>query len=90
LSFVNFNSGIHIGVMDCSFISKSGKRTFGIDKFWSVVASKANLGLEISVLGCINVITSKAYFLDAIQTPSGLSKKKVMRFQELIFNCNKF
>lgn len=76
LGFVDFNSDVHIGVIDCSFISKSGKKTFGIDKFWSGVTSKAKLGLEISVLGCINVLTGKAYFLDATQTPSGLSKKE--------------
>jgi len=58
-SFVDFNSGIYIGVIDCSFISKSGKNTFKLgyasqDKFCSGVASKAKQGLAISVLGCIN------------------------------------
>jgi Transposase DDE domain len=75
-SFVDFNCSVHIGVIDCSFIIKSGKKTFGLDKFWSGVSSKAKQGLEISVLGCINTITGKAYFLDATQTPSGLSKKE--------------
>jgi len=35
-SFVDFNSGIHIGVIDYSFISKSSKKTFGIDKFVTI------------------------------------------------------
>jgi hypothetical protein len=43
LGFVDFNCGIHIGVIDCSFISKSGKKAFGIDNFWSGTASKARL-----------------------------------------------
>jgi hypothetical protein len=49
-SFVDFNCGVHIGVIDRSFISKSGKKTFGLDNFWSGVSSKAKQGLEISVL----------------------------------------
>jgi hypothetical protein len=61
-SFVDFNNGVCIGVIDCSFISKSGKKTFGIDKFWSGVASQAKYGLEISVLACINVRTGKPPF----------------------------
>ena len=85
LGFVDFNSGIHIGVIDCSFISKSGKKTFGLDNFWSGVASKAKQGLEISVLGCINVMTGKATFLDATQTPSGLSKKKGNKYSRTDF-----
>lgn len=83
--FVDFNSGIHIGVIDCSFISKSGKKTFGIDKFWSGVASQAKYGLEISVLACINVTTGKATFLDATQTPSGLSKKEGAKYSRTDF-----
>ena len=84
-SFVNFNSSVHIGVIDCSFISKSGKKTFGIDKFWSGVASQAKYGLEISVLACINVTTGKATFLDATQTPSGLSKKEGTKYSRTDF-----
>jgi hypothetical protein len=84
-SFVDFNCGVHIGVIDCSFISKSGKKTFGLDNFWSGVSSKAKQGLEISVLGCINVMTGKAYFLDATQTPSGLSKKEDNKYSRTDF-----
>lgn len=83
--FVDFNNGVHIGVIDCSFISKSGKKTFGLDKFWSGVASKARQGLEISVLGCINVMTGKVTFLDATQTPSGLSKKEGNKYSRTDF-----
>lgn len=84
-AFVDFNSGVHIGVIDCSFINKSGIKTFGIDNFWSGVASKAKQGLEISVLGCINVVSGKATFLDAVQTPSGLSKKEDNKYSRTDF-----
>jgi hypothetical protein len=61
LGFVDLAKGTFIGVMDCSFSSKSGKKTFGIDKFWSGVAGVAKRGLEISVLGCIDVDSAQAY-----------------------------
>lgn len=84
-AFVDFDNGVHVGVIDCSFITKSGKKTFGLDKFWSGVASQAKYGLEISVLGCISVMTGKATFLDATQTPSGLSKKEGNKYSRTDF-----
>ncbi len=65
-----------LGVIDCSFIPKAGKKTFGIDRFWSGVANATKRGLEISVLGVIDVATSSAWTLDVTQTPPGLAKKK--------------
>ncbi len=65
-----------IGAIDCSFIPKSGKKTFGIDKFWSGVASKALKGIEISALAIINVTTSIAWMLDVTQTPPNISAKE--------------
>jgi Transposase DDE domain len=73
LSFVDLSVDTHIGVIDCSFVNKSGKKTFGIDNFWSGVANIAKKGLEISVLGCINVNSGKATVLDVSQTPAGLA-----------------
>ncbi len=69
-----YNSPVHtlIAAIDCSFISKSGKKTFGIDKFWSGVQNKALKGLEISALAIINVVTSVAMTLDVVQTPPNL------------------
>ena len=74
LSFVDFSTDVHIGVIDCSFVNKSGKMTFGLDNFWSGVANMAKKGLEISVLGCINTISGRAIVLDVSQTPAGLAK----------------
>ncbi len=39
--------------MDASFIRKSGKETFGIDKFWNGCASRAEKGLEASIISLI-------------------------------------
>jgi len=83
-------------VIDCSFISKSGKKTFGLDNFWSGVAQVAKQGLELSVLGCINVYSGRAYFLDATQTPAGLSKKdggdysRTDFYLEQVLDCLKY
>jgi len=64
-----------IAAFDCSFIPKSGSRTFGIDRFWSGCLNRAIKGLEISLVCLIDVDAKKAWALDTIQTPSGLSKK---------------
>lgn len=70
-----------IAAIDCSFISKSGKHTFGLDKFWSGVANQTKKGLEISLLALIDVCTGTAWSLDATQTPSGLSAQEGQKGQ---------
>jgi hypothetical protein len=60
-------------LFDCSFIPKSGKSTFGIDKFWSSCAGKALQGLEVSVIACVGTTTKKTWVLNAAQTPAKLS-----------------
>lgn len=68
--------GIVICAIDCSFISKSGKKTFGLDKFWSGCAQVSKKGLEISVLALIDVASSMAWTLDVTQTPPKLALKE--------------
>lgn len=65
-----------IGVMDCSFIPKAGKETFGLDRFFSGSASRVKKGLEISLLSLIDVVRQKAWTLDVVQTPAKLSAKE--------------
>ncbi len=65
-----------IAAFDCSFITKSGKKTYGLDKFWSGCLNRAVKGLELSMLSLIDVKTRKAWALDVAQTPAGLSKKE--------------
>ena len=36
--------------MDATFVHKSGKKTFGLDRFWNGSASRVERGLEVSVL----------------------------------------
>lgn len=65
-----------IAAMDCSYISKSGKHTSGLDRFWSGVANRVKKGLEITLVCLINVQTGQAWSLDVRQTPGGLSAKE--------------
>ena len=86
LDWLSFNSALielvveprqtWIGVFDCSFIEKSGKRTYGLDRFWSSSAKTTKRGLEISHVGCICVETEQAWTLDVTQTPPGLARDK--------------
>jgi hypothetical protein len=71
---IDFAAGTYIGVFDCSFIPKAGQKTFGLATFWSSCAGKAQQGLEISVLACVNVATKACFALEATQTPPNLAK----------------
>lgn len=63
-----------IGALDCSYVPKSGKHTYGLDRFWSGVAGRAKQGLEVSLLSLIDSVNGSAWSLFAEQTPSGLSQ----------------
>lgn len=65
-----------IAAMDCSYLSKAGKKTFGLDYFFSGVAGRNKKGLELSLLCLIDVNKEKAWTLDATQTPANLTSKQ--------------
>jgi hypothetical protein len=58
-----------IVVQDASFVPKSGKKTYGLDRFWNGCASRAERGLEISTLAVVDVTQQAAYALAVAQTP---------------------
>lgn len=72
---IDFTQGPFIGVVDCSFIAKSGTKTFGLDKFWSSSSGKAQLGLEVSLLACVNTLTKQCFALEASQTPPDITQQ---------------
>jgi len=86
--FMTFNAKIvktycsnHIVIaFDPSYISKSGKCTYGVDKFWSGVAGQAKLGLEIGGIAAIDIDNNTALHLEAVQTPAK------QELEELNFN----
>lgn len=55
--------------LDASFIAKSGKQTYGLDRFWNSCHGRAERGLEISVLGWVDITHNSAYCLSVEQTP---------------------
>ncbi len=57
-------------VIDASFVPKSGKKTYGLDRFWNGSHSRTEKGLEISVLAWLDITDNCAYGLSVEQTPS--------------------
>src|SRR5207248_5972673 len=57
-------------VMDASFVPKSGKKTYGLDRFWNGSHSRTEKGLAISVLAWLDITDNCAYGLSLAQTPS--------------------
>jgi len=58
-----------IGAMDCTYIAKSGKETYGLGFFYDSSHDKAVKGLEISNLAVIDVTDNTGYTLSSWQTP---------------------
>jgi DDE superfamily endonuclease len=57
-----------IAAIDCSFISKSGKQTWGVDNFYNGSISTSQTGLEISVISVVDVSAHQGYTLSVRQT----------------------
>ncbi len=68
LSLKHLKENTLIAAVDCSFISKSGKHTYDLDKFYNGKQGKAEKGLEISTLALIDVTYNTAYNLSTRQT----------------------
>ena len=60
-----------VSAHDTSFISKSGKQTFGLGHFFNGCASRAARGLEMSTLAVVDVTHRCAFTLAVAQTPPG-------------------
>ena len=56
--------------IDPSYISKSGRHTQGVGRFWSGCAQQARHGLEILGIGLIDIDRKDCMSLKAVQTPS--------------------
>jgi len=76
---VNQNSSKHnIIAFDPSYISKSGKSTYGIGNYWSGVAGQSKHGLEISGIAAVDISNHTAFHLESIQTPNNLNKGELL------------
>jgi hypothetical protein len=54
--------------MDCSYLPKSGKKTYGLDRFFDSTHNKPAKGLEISTISVVDVTEGTAYALSTWQT----------------------
>jgi len=57
-----------IAMVDCSFIKKSGKHTYGLGKFYNSLHGRTEKELEISTLALVDVDYHTAYQLSTRQT----------------------
>jgi hypothetical protein len=58
-----------IGVMDCSYLTKSGHKTYGLGFFYDSSHNQPAKGLELSNLAVIDVTDNTGYSLSSWQTP---------------------
>ena len=65
-----------IAVFDPSYISKSGKQTYGLGMFWSGTRQRALKGIEIGCLAFVDVAAGTALHGEAVQTPSPKNLKE--------------
>jgi hypothetical protein len=56
--------------VDCSFIAKSGKQTYGLDYFYNGSAAHTEKGLEISAMAVVDVTNKIGYSLSERANPS--------------------
>ena len=75
-----------LGVMDASFVPKSGKATFGLDYFWNGSASRADQGLEVSLIGVVDVEAQQGYALSAQQTFAQSEVPDLSRLEQAIYH----
>jgi len=57
-----------IVVCDASFVSKSGKKTYGLDRFWNGCHSRTEKGLEVSSVAIVDVEKNTGFTLSVRQT----------------------
>lgn len=73
-----------IAAFDPSYISKSGKKTYGKDWFCSGKDQQTKPGLEIGCLALVDVADAAAYSIEAVQTPSGMKGKLMEHYVNIV------
>lgn len=76
--------------IDPSFISKAGRQTYGIGRFWSGVAQRVKRGLEIMAIGAISLSKRTCVMPGAIQSPNSrlLSRRRTCRCSTGIYTLS--
>lgn len=73
-----------IAALDASFMTKSGKNTDGLGMFWRGCTGQSERGLELSLLGVVDLQSNTAYALDAQQTLDEKDKTRVDLYAEQV------
>jgi hypothetical protein len=68
---------VQIGVVDCTFVEKSGRHTYGLDQFYNGKTQRPERGLELSVVAIVDLEQNTGYTLSAQQTEAGLQQSKL-------------
>lgn len=81
--------GAQIAVVDCTFLSKSGRHTHGLDWFYNGKTQRVEKGLELSVIGIVDIEKNTGYALSAQQTEAGLSGQSQNGKQDAVAKGNR-
>ena len=73
-----------VAAFDPSYISKSGKKTYGKGFFWSGKDQQTKPGLEIGCLALVDVEDAAAYSIEAVQTPPDMKGKLMEHYVGII------
>ncbi len=68
--------------------AKSGKATFGLDSFWNGCASRVETGLEVSVIGVVDVKTQQCYALSAQQMYAQSRLPEFSRMEQYLYHLD--
>ena len=74
-------------VMDASFLAKSGKKTFGLGRFYNGCSGKVEKGLEISELALVDKASEQAFSLSCQQTIDQEGKTRPELYAEQVERC---
>ena len=66
------------------YISKSGKKTYGLGSYWSGCAGRTKRGLEICGFAAVDMSLNTAFHLNAIQTPMSKDFNLLHYYRQII------
>lgn len=77
----------YIAAIDASFMNKSGKHTEGLGMFYHGGSSKAERGLELSLISVVHLESETAYALEAQQTIDQKDKSRAEMYADQVVSC---
>ncbi len=79
--------GSLVAAMDASYLPKSGKKTYGLGKFYSGCLGRAVRGLELSEIALIDRESRQAFAFSTRQTVDGVGKTRLELYAEQVKDC---